>query len=254
MQHLSHYPAERLPFDARLRVLPERPCPYLPARVERVQGGRVDDDGMPPAAYQTFLDANFRRSGRVLYQPVCAGCRKCRQIRVPVDTFAPSRGQRRCLARNADLRVRVAEPEPTPEKYALYVRYLRDWHGRADAEEDGAAGFVDFLYDAPFPTLELTATDARGRVLAATIVDPVPGGWSSVYAYFDPAEARRGLGTFTALRELELCRERELPFYYLGYWVEGSAQMGYKAGFRPCELLGTDGAWRSFEAHEKTQG
>ena len=33
-------------------------------------------------------------------------------------------------------------------------------------------------------------------------------------------------------------------YYYLGYWVAGCGAMEYKATFRPCELLGTDGLWR----------
>ncbi|HEY7117030.1 MAG TPA: arginyl-tRNA--protein transferase, partial [Tepidisphaeraceae bacterium] len=68
---------------------------------------------------------------------------------------------------------------------------------------------------------------------------------SSVYFYFDPAEARRRPGTFSALWEIEFARSRGIPYYYLGYWVAGCGAMEYKASFGPHEVLGTDGVWRA---------
>jgi arginine-tRNA-protein transferase len=40
-----------------------------------------------------------------------------------------------------------------------------------------------------------------------------------------------------------------LPYVYLGYWVEGSDRMAYKASFKPLERLGRDG-WRRMDAPE----
>ena len=70
---------------------------------------------------------------------------------------------------------------------------------------------------------------------------------SSVYFYYDPAEARRGLGTFGALYEIEAARRLGIPHYYLGYWIAGCGTMDYKAGFRPNEVLCPDGVWREGE-------
>ena len=72
----------------------------------------------------------------------------------------------------------------------------------------------------------------------------IPQSLSSVYFYFDPEQAGRRLGTFSALWEIEWAREMNIPHYYLGYWVAGCGAMEYKASFRPCEALGTDGVWR----------
>ena len=47
---------------------------------------------------------------------------------------------------------------------------------------------------------------------------------------------------------LEHCRRLGVPFYYLGYWVQGSAAMEYKADFRPAEVLHPDGVWRRMDA------
>ena len=83
-----------------LNVSPPHECPYLPGRLATSRwfvAGRV-----PAEVYHDFMDAAFRRSGRLFYQPVCAGCRACVPIRVPVDRFVPSKSQRRTMQRNAD--------------------------------------------------------------------------------------------------------------------------------------------------------
>ena len=92
-----------------------------------------------------------------------------------------------------------------------------------------------FLYDSPTETLEFTYRDAAGRLLAVGICDVSANSLSSVYFYFDPAAARRGLGTLGALREIEFCRQHAIPYYYLGFWIHDCPAMAYKANFRPHE-------------------
>jgi len=63
---------------------------------------------VPADTYHAFMDAAFRRSGRLIYQPICAGCRACTPIRVPVAAFEPTKSQRRVMRKNADLVIDVA--------------------------------------------------------------------------------------------------------------------------------------------------
>ena len=241
-QILSHYPAIPPPIDVRLVSLPEHPCPYLPGRTA---GDRaLWANQITPEAYEKFMDAGFRRSGKLVYQPACRGCRECRPIRLAVADFRPDKSQRRCAHKNGDLRISHALPKATEEKLQMYQRYLRDWHGRTDVEDSTA--FTSFLYESPLnTTVEFEYRDPSSRLLAVGICDVCPRSLSSVYFYFDPAEARRGLGTFGILCEIGFAAARGLPCYYLGYWVRGCAKMQYKNAFRPNELLDGDGVWRA---------
>jgi arginine-tRNA-protein transferase len=239
LQTFSHYPGLPPPVELRLVNLPPHPCSYLPNREANSRAfyiHRLSGD-----LYQQFMDAGFRRSGKLIYQPTCNGCRACQSIRIPVERFEASKSQRRCWRRNRDLSATFGQPDPTEEKFSLYQRYIRQWHGSDDATRES---FESFLYESPVHTLESSFRDKNGRLLAVGICDLSSRSLSSVYFYFDPAEAHRGLGTYGAMWEIYWARLQHLPYYYLGYYVRACAAMSYKANFRPYEILCTDGVWR----------
>jgi arginine-tRNA-protein transferase len=236
----SIWPALPPPRGIALTVLDEHPCPYLPDRMARNRAFVCQ--GMPPALYHQLMDAGFRRSGTLFYQPICTACRECRPIRVPVASFKPSKSQRRIRRRNQDLRVSVGVPVPTDEKFDLYARYCRQRHGREEA--DDPRGFVEFLYASPVNTIEVSYRDSAGRLIGVGLCDVCDLSLSSVYFYFDPDQAWRGVGTFGALWELDYAMRQDIAYYYLGFWIRACGTMSYKAHFRPCEVLWPDGQWR----------
>jgi leucyl-tRNA---protein transferase len=246
MQHVvpaptySHFPNLPPPVRVRLVTLPEHPCPYLPTR-QAISRAFIAST-IEPDAYHQFMNAGFRRSGRLVYQPVCVGCRECQSIRLLVDDFKPGKSHRRAVRRNGDVEVTTHRPVASHEKYEIYRRYCLEWH---DANHEPTwEGFVEFLYDTPVNTVEFEYRDGTGRLLAVGICDVCSESLSSVYFYFDPDASTRGLGTFGVLREIEFAKQAGIPLYYLGYWVRGCATMHYKVSFRPSELLGMDGQWR----------
>lgn len=225
-------------YDSISRSTPEHPCPYLPDRSSRTEAYRADE--LDPQFYERLLGLGFRRSGRVVYRPRCRGCRECRQIRVPIAEFKPSRSQRRILRRNADVTVDVHPPRVTDEKYMLFRQYIDGRHDGAMARTNEA--FQDFLYDSPTETLEFEYRIDK-RLIGVSIADRCPGGLSSVYMFFDPACAPRSPGTFSALHEIDYIRQAGMRYYYLGYYVAGCAAMAYKNRFRPCQILIDDDRW-----------
>jgi leucyl-tRNA---protein transferase len=246
VQQVSQWPSWKLPvLPTEVSVTSRQPCAYLPGRyatfrvLEMEDGATVSGEG-----YQRLLDAGFRRSGATIYQPMCSGCRACMPLRVPVDAFAPSKSQRRALRRNGDVVVQAGIPEATREKWELYERYQRQWHHKPMGDSEQVLEFVAFLYRAPGESVEFEYRDRWGKLLGVGIGDLCPQSFSSVYFYFDPRAAQRSLGTFSALYEIQWARARGLKYWYAGYWIKECPGMAYKARFRPCEILDTDGVWR----------
>ena len=83
----------------------------------------------------------------------------------------------------------------------------------------------------------------EGNVLRmVSLLDRLTDGLSSVYTFFDPDVQSTSYGTYSIIWQIERCRELGLPYLYLGYWIEDSRKMAYKATFRPIEGL-VGGEW-----------
>lgn len=215
------------------------PCSYLPGLTATDEAWL--SAGLSPAAYHELMNRGFRRSGHILYRPVCDGCRKCIPIRVPVAEFAPSKSQRRVLQRNLDVALAATPPRLTAEKHEVYQRYLAAQHQQSPQGSD-AESLREFLYSSCVHTIEFEYRDARGMLLGVSIGDISKQSLSSVYHYFDPLHHKRSIGVLSVLREIAWARAHGLAHYYLGYWIQGCATMDYKARYQPHELL-VQGQW-----------
>jgi arginyl-tRNA--protein-N-Asp/Glu arginylyltransferase len=197
-------------------------------------------------AYQDLLDDHHRRSGWVVYKPVCQSCHACMAIRVPVEGFRPTKSQRKALRRNEDVHVELGPPSPSEEKLELHNRFVEHRFERGESSFRSLDTYEEVFGASPITTQEMRYR-IDGRLVGLGLVDVLPNVISSVYFYFDPGEQRRSLGTFSALKEIELARESGRNFLYLGYYITDCREMNYKARFQPCELLHPDGEWRPFD-------
>jgi leucyl-tRNA---protein transferase len=194
------------------------------------------------ASYQQAMDLGMRRSGTVIYRPLCGTCRKCQPLRVPVASFVPSRSQRRAQRRCEGLfDVRVGRPRLDDERLDLYARYQVDQHGE-HAQSADPTSYRRFLVDTVTETIELVWREKEGqRLVGVGVLDVTPTALSSVYFYWEPDLRRLSLGMYSALVEMNLCRRWDKPYYYLGYLVPGSDTMSYKASFEGAEVWDGEG-------------
>jgi arginine-tRNA-protein transferase len=225
-------------------------CPYLPGREERkvfthLVGRRAREIN------DLLTQGGFRRSQTIAYRPACEGCRACVSVRVLVDAFSPSRNMRRVLEANADLVGDMRTNLPTSEQYSLFRTYLDARHGDGGMADMTVLDYAMMVEDSHVetrvveyrrrgPDSGITRRGA-GPLVAAGLTDVLADGLSMVYSFYDPEEERRSLGTFMILDHIERARRMGLPYVYLGYWVDGSKKMAYKARFLPQERLTTQG-------------
>ena len=161
-----------------------------------------------------------------------AGLRNVQPLRVDADRFALSAGQRRVLRKNEDLEIRVRTAELLDDR-----RQLFDLH-KQRFEDNVPNSLEDFLGPAPHAgpcqTLELGAF-LGDRLLAASYLDVGATGVSSIYAFFDPDESRRSLGTATLIWEILLARRTGRRWHYPGYAYLEPSGYDYKKRFGPME-------------------
>ncbi len=212
-------------------------CPYLPGRSSRLKFFNGQGVGK---IYRLLMDAGFRRHGLHVYRPDCEGCRECRVLRVPIETFRPSRSQRRVLKRGSGVfRIEWGTPGFAPEKIAMYERYLAFQHrqGLADPEHADPDRYSDFFVQsflgADTRELRLFAGD---RLAGIGIVDILFDALSSVYFFFEPEFYEFSPGTFSILAEIESGRAWGLKYYYPGYYIRDCPAMNYKKNFGPNQI------------------
>ena len=226
------------------------PCPYLPEREERKVFTHLIGR-KSPALNDNLTQSGFRRSQTIAYRPACERCRACVSVRVLVDEFDLSRNLRRVRDQNADLIGAVHTTRATSDQYSLFRTYLDQRHSDGGMADMSVLDYSMMIEDSHVNTQVIEyrrrGPDSRingrgeGPLIAVALTDVLADGLSMVYSFYDPSMADRSLGTWMILDHIERTRSLGLPHLYLGYWVEGSRKMAYKARFLPQERLGMAG-------------
>lgn len=171
---------------------------------------------------------------------VCTDCQACIPIRLEPEKFNPNRSQKRVTARNQDLTISIAPLKITAEKLALCDKFL---HGRfPEKSSSGLDYYAGFFINSLGATYELEFRD-QNHLVGVSIIDLYSDAINCVYFYFDPAMARRSLGTYNILTQINYALSYDVRYVYLGYWIEEIAAMRYKAQFKPHFLL-QKGQWQ----------
>lgn len=206
-------------------------CPYIEAETATTvlldTHYKVDN-----ALFTVLLKSGFRRSGGSLYKPHCRNCNACVSVRIPAREYLPNRAQKRCYTRNQDVRCDMVPASFKEEHFALYCRYQSWRHAGDIMDHKDSDRYREFMVNSPIESVFLEYRLA-GKLIGLSVCDLPDDGMSAVYTFFDPDLAKRSLGTFAIMKQIEYVGEMQLDWLYLGYWIEGCKKMDYKTNFRP---------------------
>ena len=248
MSNLKELPFSALQFYATAPY----PCSYLNDRPARSQVATpahlINAD-----VYSELVRMGFRRSGIFTYRPLLRWLPRLR----------PGARARRGVRAEAAISVapwppiavslpRVVQLAFDQEHYELYLRYQSTRHAGGGMDNDSREQYSQFLLQSNVNTRLVEFRDPyraampRAHRPAAHGVDhrhPQRRAVVGVHL-LRPDRAGASFGTFNVLWQIEQARALSLPYLYLGYWIEHSPKMAYKANFRPIEVL-RQGRWQS---------
>jgi arginyl-tRNA--protein-N-Asp/Glu arginylyltransferase len=240
MTQLKELPLTELQFYATAPY----PCSYLPGRTARSQVA-TPSHLIHVDLYSELVNAGFRRSGLYTYRPYCDECNACTATRIPVQHFSPNRSQKRSWKKHAGLDIRVLNLGYQEEHYQLYQNYQNERHAGGDMDKDNEDQYMQFLLQSRVNSRIVEFRDGLhdphpGHLRMVSIIDILDQGISSVYTFFDTSNSSSSYGSFSILWQIQKALELNLPYLYLGYYIENSEKMSYKIKFQPIEGLIND--------------
>jgi arginine-tRNA-protein transferase len=229
-------------------------CPPLPAtqlaeHLAALLSAR--EGGLPSGLHVTAQDGhlNFVSASPTERPPAASK---------PPKRLLPAAAEEQEHVEPHSLTIRTRPAAFCPEEYALYSAYQAAVHDEEPGERS-ATTYKRFLCDSPIVPGDVPVCPGAppcgtyhqqyrldGKLVAVGVVDVLPSGLSSVYAFYDPEPATRKLlqlGKLTALQEIgwvaSLRRDSSHSFrmYHLGLWIPSCQKMRYKGTFKPSQLL-----------------
>lgn len=219
-------------------------CPYLDGETARMPLrmplGKISLD----EADQRLAEGH-RRTGEFIYQTNCPSCAACQPIRLDCLEFKFSRNQKRVINRcNDTFEQRIGPLQADSQRVELFNKHRRL---RGLAKKDTDIDIEEYVWGfvrSCFESFEITYWQ-DGQLACVAVCDLGRNSVSAVYTFFDPELRSESAGTYSILKQIEFCQQRNLKFLYLGYYVAESPHMVYKSRFKPNQRL-IDGQWKSF--------
>jgi arginine-tRNA-protein transferase len=215
----------------------QSPCVYIPEEQMKMAYKYIPNCSLSLST--DLVQRGWRRFGHYYSRPDCKHCSACESMRVDVENFQFSKSARRVIRKNENTRILLRKPSISQEHLALYEKYhrymeeKRGWeYYPLTLESYGdlyAKGFSSFGYEILYIRDE--------KLIGVDLVDFLEDGLSAIYFFYDPDYAHLNLGKYSLYKQIEMAKQRELSWIYLGYYVKECISLRYKAEYKPHQTL-----------------
>jgi len=215
----------------------ESPCVYINGPMMKMEYKYIKECSLTLSSKLT--QHGWRRFGHYYSRPACDNCTACESMRINTQEFSFSKSVKRIIKKNVETRVLIRKPSISIdhlnlyEKYHKYMQREKGWEYyplNAESYADlYAKGFSAYGYEILYIRDE--------KLIGVDLVDFLEDGLSAIYFYYDPDYRHLSLGKFSLYKQIEMAKERELSWVYLGYYVKECASLNYKASYKPHEIL-----------------
>lgn len=217
---------------ASLYLERESNCPYLTGELTR--NLFFQSEVLTAAQFEVLLERGWRHFGNLFFRPLCRDCHKCESLFVEVNEFKLSKSQKRILSKNRDLTLRLCPIQATQEHVDLINLFQADRSDKKDWESQSyTLDSYRYSFVGPFDwCYELQIRTPDGTLIGVCLMDFTPHAQSSVYFYSHPDWSSRSLGTWSALKEIEIAQQDHRSRVYMGLWNDECLSLAYKARFQ----------------------
>ncbi len=220
-------------------------CPYLPERTARMPL-RLPTTRLSRSRFDACLQQGDRRSGPFLYRTQCPSCSSCQPLRLEVDDFIPSRTQQRVHRRgDREFTVELGDVIVDQPRVDLYNAHRRGRGLDKTGNDIDMGNYESFLAQSCCDSFEIRYRVCQ-QLVAVAVCDQGESSISAVYCYFDPQFSHLSPGTYSILKQIELCQAWDRKHLYLGLYIAECSHMAYKSRYLPHQRL-IEGSWRRFE-------
>lgn len=165
-------------------------------------------------------------------------------LRIDLHNFEFSKSQRKCLLRNKDLVILRRPIRIELMHEMLFERHAQRFrHNRPESIYGFFSAFSSLM---PCYGIQFDVFSGE-RLVATSYFHMGRKSMAGNYCIHDQEERKRGLGTFTMLKEIEFAIEHNRRYYYPGFVYDVPSEFDYKLNFNNLEYFDWWGNWYPLE-------
>ena len=215
----------------------QKKCSYFNDKLSDIEYKIMDHCSSSDAF--AMLERGWRRFGQINFVPVCRNCTECVSIRIDVKNYKFTQSDKRVFKKNNNTDFYIQKPSMSVDHLALYNKYhsnmlkKKHWPHKNITPGDYYNSYVDASKNYGREILYIR----DDKLIAVAICDFFTKAISSTYCYYDHDYESLSLGKYSILLQIDIAKQNNIPYLYLGYWIKDHYSMGYKDKYKPFEHL-----------------